>query len=67
LYRIVSKFNPIRFGNRKLFRVKSHVPSPTCIVLEEYDADPGGDRVSAGAMMARGSQQSLTYSFLSEV
>lgn len=48
---MVSKFSPTRLGSRKLFRVKSHVPSPTTMVSDEYDADPGGDRVSAGAMM----------------
>lgn len=34
-----------------MFLVKSHVPSPTTIVSEEYELDPGGDKVSAGAMM----------------
>ena len=35
LYRIVAKFNPTRFGSRKVFLVESHVPSPTVIVFEE--------------------------------
>lgn len=30
---------------------KSHVPSPTVIVSDEYDAEPGGDRPSAGAIL----------------
>jgi hypothetical protein len=47
---MVSKFNPTRFGRRKVSLVKSHVPSPTCRVSDEYEADPGGERVSAGAM-----------------
>lgn len=51
LYRIVSKLTPTKFGSRKVFLVKSHVPSPTTIVSEEYELDPGGDKVSAGAMM----------------
>lgn len=34
LYRIVSKFKPIRFGKRKVFLVKSQVPSPTTKVSE---------------------------------
>lgn len=34
-----------------MFLVKSHVPSPTTRVSEEYELDPGGDKVSAGAMM----------------
>lgn len=37
-----------------MFLVKSHVPSPTTMVSEEYELDPGGDSVSAGAMMAMG-------------
>ena len=35
LYRIVSKFNPTKLGNRKSFLVASQVPSPTSIVFEE--------------------------------
>ena len=35
LYRIVAKFNPTRFGNRNVFLVESHVPSPTVIEFEE--------------------------------
>ena len=34
LYCMVSKLRPTRFGRRKLFLVKSHVPSPTSIVSE---------------------------------
>lgn len=47
---MVSNPNPTRFGSRKVSFVKSHVPSPTCSVSDEYDADPGGERESAGAM-----------------
>jgi len=47
---MVSKFSPTRLGRRKDSFVKSHVPSPTCRVSDEYEADPGGERVSAGAM-----------------
>jgi hypothetical protein len=47
---MVSKFSPTKLGRRKVSLVKSHVPSPTCRVSEEYEADPGGERVSAGAM-----------------
>lgn len=35
LYRIVAKFNPTRFGSKKVFFVASHVPSPTVIEFEE--------------------------------
>ena len=35
-----------------MFLVKSHVPSPTVWVSDEYELDPGGERVSAGAMAA---------------
>ena len=35
LYCIVSKFSPTRFGSKNEFFVKSHVPSPTVMVLEE--------------------------------
>ena len=35
-----------------MFRVASHVPSPTYIVFEEYVLLPGGDRLSVGAMTA---------------
>ncbi len=34
LYCIVSKLRPTRFGSRKVFLVKSHVPSPTVMVFE---------------------------------
>jgi len=54
LYCIVSKFSPTRFGRRNVFFVKSHVPSPTVKVLDEYELEPGGDRASAGAMAAMG-------------
>ena len=37
-----------------MFFVKSHVPSPTVKVLDEYELEPGGDRASAGAMAAMG-------------
>ncbi len=50
LYLIVSKFNPTRFGSRKSFRVASHVPSPTFMVLDEYVLLPAGERLSWGAM-----------------
>ena len=30
--------------------VKSHVPSPTVRVSDEYELEPGEERVSAGAM-----------------
>lgn len=48
LYRIVAKFNPTRFGNRKLLRWVSHVPSPTYIVLESYVLLPGGAKSGEG-------------------
>lgn len=35
-----------------MFLVKSHVPSPTVRVSDEYELDPGGERLSAGAMAA---------------
>lgn len=35
LYRIVAKLSPTRFGNRNVFFVVSHVPSPTAIEFEE--------------------------------
>jgi hypothetical protein len=34
LYCMVSKFKPIRLGSRKVFLVKSQVPSPTTSVSE---------------------------------
>jgi hypothetical protein len=37
-----------------VFFVKSHVPSPTVKVLDEYELEPGGERASAGAMAAVG-------------
>lgn len=36
-----------------MFLVKSHVPSPTVSVSDEYELDPGGERLSAGAMATR--------------
>lgn len=53
MYCIVSKFNPTRLGSRNVFLVKSHVPSPTTMVLDEYEADPGGESESAGAMVGK--------------
>jgi hypothetical protein len=52
LYCVVSKLRPTKLGNKKVFFVKSHVPSPTVIVSESYVAVPGADSPSAGAMMA---------------
>ena len=49
---MVSKFGPARFGSRNVFLVKSHVPSPTVMVSDEYSADPGADSPSADAMLA---------------
>ncbi len=49
---MVSKLRPTKLGSRNVFLEKSHVPSPTVIVLDEYELDPGGDKVSAGAMTA---------------
>lgn len=37
-----------------MFFEKSHVPSPTVNVLDEYELEPGGARASAGAMAAVG-------------
>ena len=37
-----------------MFFVKSHVPSPTVRVLDEYELEPGGDKASAGAIAAMG-------------
>jgi len=34
------------FGSRKVSLDESHVPSPTCIVCEEYVAPPGADSAS---------------------
>ena len=49
---------PWRLGRRNEFLVKSQVPSPTVMVLDEYELDPAGERwsLSAGAMTAMGSQ-----------
>jgi hypothetical protein len=63
---MVSKFNPIRLGRRKVFLVESHVPSPTVKVLELYVLLPGGERVSGeGAITAmklpKGSGASFDY------
>ena len=52
LYCMVSKFTPIKLGRRNVFLVKSQVPSPTVRVSDEYELDPAGDKLSAGAMMA---------------
>lgn len=41
LYRIVSKFTPMRLGSKNVSRSLSHVPSPTCSVFEEYVLLPG--------------------------
>jgi len=49
---MVSKLRPMRLGSRNVFFTKSQVPSPTTIVPEEYDADPGAENPSAGAMVA---------------
>lgn len=49
---MVSKLSPTRLGSKKEFFVKSQVPSPTVIVFDEYELDPGGERLSAGAMTA---------------
>lgn len=51
LYRIVSKFSPIRLGKRNVFRWESHVPSPTCKVLDEYVLLPGGANSGEGDMV----------------
>jgi hypothetical protein len=51
LYLIVAKFKPTRFGRRKVFFPVSHVPSPTCNVLEEYELLPGGASCGEGDMM----------------
>jgi hypothetical protein len=48
---MVAKFNPTRFGRRKVFFPVSHVPSPTCNVLEEYELLPGGASCGEGDMM----------------
>ncbi len=37
--------------------VKSHVPSPTLSLSDEYELDPGGDMLSAGAMAAVGGEE----------
>lgn len=52
LYRIVSKGKPMRFGSKKSFLVKSHVPSPTTKLSDEYETAPGADSASVGAMAA---------------
>jgi hypothetical protein len=52
LYLIVAKFNPTRFGRRKVFFSVSHVPSPTNKVLEEYELLPGGANCGEGDMTA---------------
>lgn len=49
LYRIVSKLRPWRLGSRNEFFSKSQVPSPTVKVLDEYELDPGGERLFAMA------------------
>ena len=49
---MVSKLSPTRLGRRNVFLTKSHVPSPTVIVSDEYVARPGGDKPSAGAIVA---------------
>jgi len=42
-----------RFGIKNEFLPKSHVPSPTVMVSDEYDAAPGSERSSGtGAMVA---------------
>jgi hypothetical protein len=51
LYLMVAKFSPTRFGRRKVFFPVSHVPSPTCNVLEEYELLPGGASCGEGDMM----------------
>lgn len=48
----MSNGKPTRFGKRKSFFVKSHVPSPTTRLSDEYDTDPGADSASVGAMTA---------------
>jgi hypothetical protein len=48
LYLIVAKFRPTRFGRRKSSLELSHVPSPTCKVLDEYELLPGGASCGAG-------------------
>jgi hypothetical protein len=50
LYLIVAKFNPTKFGRRKVFFSVSHVPSPTCSVFEEYELLPGGASCGDGDM-----------------
>lgn len=53
LYCMVSKFSPTKLGNKNVFLVESHVPSPTFRVLELYVLLPAGARLSgAGAMTA---------------
>jgi hypothetical protein len=52
LYLIVAKFNPTRFGRRKVFFSVSHVPSPTCKVFEEYELLPGGASCGEGDIIA---------------
>lgn len=51
LYRIVSKFTPIRLGSRKVSRCESHVPSPTWSVFDEYVLLPGGVRPGPDILM----------------
>lgn len=46
LYRIVSKFTPIKLGSRNVSLVKSHVPSPTWSVFDAYELLPGEASVS---------------------
>ena len=50
LYRMVSKFSPTRFGSKNVFRCESQVPSPTYMLLDEYELLPGCDSCAAGAM-----------------
>lgn len=52
LYCMVAKFNPWRFGNRKVFLDEIQVPSPTYMVSELYVELPAGVVVSAMVVTA---------------
>lgn len=77
LYRIVSKLRPWRLGSRNEFFSKSQVPSPTVKVLDEYELDPGGERLFAmegntcwrrpARSRPRKDQEVVRSSFLSQV
>lgn len=52
LYRIVSKFSPIRLGNKKVSRPVSQVPSPTCSVFDEYVLPPAAVKSESDILVA---------------